>query len=475
MNIYTNMDNAVEIIHLLQVFYWGEKFHRIKSKEEADIIVEIETRREEAYVQIRIKSENIEQTSVVKIENPKDKKQLRRKVKREIYGFFVAYKQVKPYWGILTGVRPTKLAYGLYTIHKSKEKVEKELEERYDIAEEKAKLTAEIVEKEWEILEKEKESISIYINIPFCPTRCTYCSFVAYDIKEYSKIVDKYITTLIYELHSVLEVVGEKRISTVYFGGGTPTSLTAEAIQKLLKGVNEILPLKEIKEVTFEAGRPDTITEEKLAILKEYHITRISVNPQTMNEKTLKKMGRKHSVGEVENAFYLARKKGFEQINMDIILGLPGEGYKEVKHTMEKLKEIEPDEITVHSLALKRQAKLFNEEEEIEKVKVKDMQTSYQLVKKSLEEMGMKPYYLYRQKNIVDGLENIGYTKKGVGCIYNMEIIEEIHTILSFGSGGITKIVNENKIHRVENVKNVEQYIERVDEMIERKKYFLLL
>lgn len=380
-------------------------------------------------------------------------------------------------WGMLTGIRPTKIVHD----YQKQGKDEKSLRERFDtvyhISKPKVDLMIEVAKAEEEILCKNKQDeISIYIGIPFCPTRCVYCSFTAYAIDAKKKHVETYLDALCKEISFIAKAQKGKPIRSLYIGGGTPTSLNEAQLERLLRHIRAEFDLEEIDEYTIEAGRPDTITKEKLEIMKRMDVGRISINPQTMNQKTLDTIGRHHTVEDIKEVFKMARDLGHTNINMDIILGLPGEEVEDVAHTLEELKKLNPENITVHTMAIKRASKL--------KEALREDETAYQLAQaKKIEEMldlsqeacrsiGLNPYYMYRQKNMLGNFENVGYAKPGYECIYNVEIMEESESIIAAGAGAITKMVYQNgeRIDRIANVKSLEDYITRIDEMIERKR-----
>ena len=264
-------------------------------------------------------------------------------------------------------------------------------------------------------------------------------------------------------------------LDTVYFGGGTPTSLSAEDLEALLSRLEQLFDLSRVLEFTVEAGRPDSITMDKLKVLRDHGITRISINPQTMNQKTLDLIGRHHTVDMVKDRFYMARELGFDNINMDLIMGLPDENMDDVRRTLEEVKALAPDSLTVHSLAIKRAARLNMFREEYGGLKIQNTPEMIELSAACARQMGMEPYYLYRQKNMAGNFENVGYSLPGKACIYNILIMEEMQTIAACGAGTTTKVVfpSENRRERCENVKEVEQYISRIDEMIQRKERIL--
>ena len=331
-----------------------------------------------------------------------------------------------------------------------------------------------MAKKEQEILGRitYEDEYSIYIGIPFCPTTCLYCSFTSFPLAKFSDRVENYLKALYKEMAYVADAYKKRKLTTVYIGGGTPTSLTAPQMDELLTKIEETFDLSYVREFTVEAGRPDSITYDKLEAIKAHPVTRISINPQTMNDETLKVIGRAHTTEETMEAFQMARKAGFDNINMDIITGLPGEDITHVRKTLEDIFKLNPESLTVHSLAIKRAAILNREMEQYRSQVKGSTDEMLQLVDKFAQEMGMQPYYLYRQKNIPGNLENIGYAKEGKESLYNILIMEEKQDIIAMGAGASTKCVYlpENRIERSENVKNVDHYIERIDEMIERKR-----
>ena len=346
-------------------------------------------------------------------------------------------------------------------------------------SEEKALLALNVASTEKDILESldYKNGYSLYIGIPFCPTTCLYCSFTSYSLASYKDKVDRYLDALIKEMEYVSELCKDKRLDTVYFGGGTPTTLEPYQLDRLLNALYRLFPMENVRELTVEAGRPDSITLDKLSVLKKYGVERISINPQTMNDETLKIIGRRHSVAQVKESYSLARSMGFNNINMDIIMGLPGEGIREVENTLAQIKELSPDSLTVHSLAIKRAAALNIWRDKYKDMSFENSTEVMLLTEKYAKDMNLFPYYMYRQKNMAGNFENVGYAAKDMECIYNILIMEEKQTIVACGAGASTKVVFNNddgttRIERVENVKDVTTYCDRIDEMIERKKEF---
>jgi oxygen-independent coproporphyrinogen-3 oxidase len=379
-------------------------------------------------------------------------------------------------WGNLTGIRPTKLAMGMLEESMADKDIIKTLQDTHMVSDEKAWLSLDIAKREKAILDRihYKDGYSLYIGIPFCPTTCLYCSFTSYPIAIWRKHIQEYLEALFKEIDFVSEFYKDKILDTVYIGGGTPTTLEPDELESLLGRVREKLDFSQVKEFTVEAGRADSITREKLEVLKKYGVTRISVNPQTMNDETLKLIGRRHTVNQVRTAFNLAREVGFDNINMDIILGLPGEKESDVQYTIDEIIKLNPDSLTVHSLAIKRASRLSQWIEENGISTLKNTDTTMKIAQTGAVRLDMKPYYLYRQKNMSGNFENVGYARDGKYGIYNILIMEECQSIVALGAGSITKrVFPDGRIERCDNVKDVALYIERIDEMIERKRQLL--
>lgn len=375
-------------------------------------------------------------------------------------------------WGNLTGIRPTKIAYGMLEEGKSQEEILKYLKERYFVSERKGALSIEVAGRERELLSDihYEGGYSLYIGIPFCPTTCLYCSFTSFPIAAFRKKVNQYIDCLIREMEFVALHYGDKVLDCVYIGGGTPTTLESDQLDRLLTELKAHFDFETVKEFTVEAGRPDSITWEKLKVLHRHGVDRISINPQTMNQQTLAVIGRQHSVAQVTEAFGLARKAGFDNINMDLILGLPGESEEEVQHTIDRVSELSPDSLTIHSLAVKRASKLGAWIEENGMDNLKNSEQTMEIAAAGAKALGMLPYYLYRQKNMSGNFENVGYARSDKYGLYNILIMEEKQTILALGAGSISKAVFPGgRIERRENIKDVELYMEKIDEMIQRK------
>ena len=398
-------------------------------------------------------------------------------VKKMFYQMLMERTGTRLPWGSLTGIRPTKIALTRLEEGWSGDDIRSFMKETYMASDEKINLSLEIAAREKKLLEPldYERGYSLYVGIPFCPTTCLYCSFTSYPISKWTGRTGLYLEALFKELEYTAGKMKGRPLDTIYFGGGTPTSLPAEDIHAILCKLEDLFDTAHALEFTVEAGRPDSITEEKLQVLRDHGITRISINPQTMNQKTLDLIGRRHTVEMVKERFWMAREMGFDNINMDLIMGLPEEDMDDVRHTLHEVKKLAPDSLTVHSLAIKRAARLNMFKEQYGDLKISNTPEMIDLSAACAREMGMEPYYLYRQKNMAGNFENVGYSLPGKACIYNILIMEEMQTIAACGAGTTTKVVfpSENRRERCENVKEVEQYISRIDEMIGRKEKIL--
>lgn len=380
-------------------------------------------------------------------------------------------------WGNLTGIRPVKIACGMLEAGKSREEIIRFYQEKHYVTTGKAELSVDIADRERTLLSgiHYEGGYSLYIGIPFCPTTCLYCSFTSYPIAGYRKMVEAYLDCLIREMEFVSKSFEGKILDSVYIGGGTPTTLEPGQLDRLIVSLKTLFDFSTVQEFTVEAGRADSITEEKLRCLYGHGVTRISVNPQTMKQETLDIIGRRASVEQVEAAYALARSVGFDNINMDLILGLPGELAEDVRHTIDRVAELAPDSLTVHSLAIKRASGLNQWIQENGVSMLRNTDETMRIAAEGAERMGLVPYYLYRQKNMSGNFENVGYAKPGKFGLYNVLIMEEVQTIVALGAGSITKrVYPDGRIERCENVKEVAQYIERIEEMIERKRVLFM-
>ncbi len=378
---------------------------------------------------------------------------------------------IKPKWGTLTGIRPVKLALSMMDKGLSEEEVRTVLKKERLVTDEKLDLLLSTASHEVKISSCSKpNSVSVYISIPFCPSRCSYCSFTSHAIEKAAKLIPQYVDLLCKELYDVAKLIKELGLclETVYMGGGTPTVLTAEQLDRVLSTAKAAFDFSTVRELTVEAGRPDTITAEKLMVILKNGVDRISINPQTMDNEVLAKIGRKHTAEDVVSAFNMAREYGFDNINMDLISGLPGDDFEKFKNTVEAVLKLDPENITLHTLTVKRRAELVSEAETMLNQNV-DMMNEYAY--KRFTEAGYYPYYMYRQKGTVEGLENTGFCKHGKEGIYNVYIMDETHSIIATGAGGVTKLRDPHgsKIERIFNFKFPYEYIDRFDLMNERK------
>ncbi|RPF48334.1 oxygen-independent coproporphyrinogen-3 oxidase [Hydrogenoanaerobacterium saccharovorans] len=378
-------------------------------------------------------------------------------------------------WGVLTGIRPVKFVHRFHEQGLSDEEIRRILTEKYLVSQQKINLMMETARREAQVLRLSKpNSYSLYISIPFCPTRCLYCSFVSHSIEKTKKLMPEYVELLIREIEYTAEVlrsIDGLQLETIYFGGGTPTSLTAEQLRQVMDAVNRCFDCSSVREYTVEAGRPDTITEEKLCVLKEYGATRISINPQTMNDSVLNAIGRKHTTQQTIDAFWLARKTGHTNINMDLIAGLPTDTVESFRSTLDEVIKLNPENITLHTLSVKRAATLADEAEEVYRAQSATVTQMLEYASQSFHAAAYHPYYLYRQKNTVDNMENVGYCKEGCEGLYNVYIMDETHSIVALGAGAVSKLKEPNGelINRVFNYKYPYEYISRFDEILARK------
>lgn len=404
------------------------------------------------------------------------KKEARNVFKRMMYDMLKKLTGRELPWGTLTGVRPTKIVYTLLEDGKNDHEIRDYLKKEYYVSEKKGDLAIKVASNEKRLLEKldYNNGYSLYAGIPFCPTTCLYCSFTSYPLAVWKDRVDTYVDAMLKELEFTSRLMKDKKLDTFYMGGGTPTTLEPEQLDRVLSFFEEHFDTTGLKEYTIEAGRPDSITRDKLLIMKKHGVDRISINPQTMNDDTLKLIGRHHTVEQIKEAFTLARECGFDNINMDLIIGLPGETREHIERTMREVALLAPDSLTVHSLAIKRAARLNIFWEKYKDYAMVNTDDIINMTADCAAAMGMELYYLYRQKNMAGNFENVGYSKPGREGIYNILIMEEKQTIMAVGAGASTKVVfpEENRIERVENVKDVTTYIENIDEMIDRKRRF---
>ncbi len=428
---------------------------------------------------------------------------IKNELKKLIYSYLSDITGRELPWGTLSGIRPAKIASDLLKKGMKVNDIYEEMKDTYLISDEKFDLAMNVALNEENMLkdidkdllfdneaeEKPQKGYSLYVSIPFCPSICSYCTFSSTPIDGESVIsgervknrdlLEDYLKALYKEIEEMGKFLKDKTLLSVYIGGGTPSVLSDAQLDELIAMLKLNFDFSKVKEFSLECGRPDTITFEKLKVLKNHGVDRISINPQTMNEKTLKAIGRKHTVEQVNEAFLLARECGFDNINMDFIVGLPGESAKDVQNSMNAALMLAPDSLTVHSLALKRASRMntgdLSEDADADSDSMEttgiNNQEIMDIVADSAKMLEMEPYYMYRQKNMAGNMENVGYAVGGKECLYNVLIMEDLQWIVALGAGGISKALHPHgKVLRAPNVKEIPVYIERIDEMIERKK-----
>ena len=465
-------ENDVRV--MIGAFYPGEKLVTdAQAENECMLCVRVHAASDE--VDVNVKKGDKSYSAKFSTEG-EDRKKIRDRIKRELYFIFEKITKKSLPWGTLTGIRPVKIPSLMLEQGFGDDRIITLLQEEYLLKPHKARLSLEVAHNEKKLLDSidYKNGYSLYIGIPFCPTTCLYCSFTSYPIGLWKKRVDEYVEALLKELSYLSVLLKDKRPDTIYIGGGTPTTLEPRQLERLLGFVEDNFNLGGLLEYTVEAGRPDSITREKLDVLRAHGVDRISVNPQTMNQKTLDLIGRRHTVEQIYSAMETAGACGFDNINMDLIVGLPGETKDDVFHTLSEIKKLSPDSLTIHSLAVKRAARLNIEKELYESYRMENTDEIMDMTGDFARELGMQPYYLYRQKNMKGNFENVGYSRPGKAGIYNILIMEEKQSIYAAGANSQSKIVSHDpvRVDRIENVKDVATYIERTDEMIDRKRQF---
>lgn len=450
--IYENDIN--DVIHIFAQYYNDDECK-----------IEIQCKNSGKFRIIDVVLNNISYNEEIEIldQNLKDKRLIKRTIKFLLYQALSEFYNISMPWGSLTGVRPSKLVYDMLDDGIKMEEIPYLLNQDFAVSKEKANLICEVVKNQLEVKLKDEE-VDFYINIPICPTRCSYCSFISSEYERCKKYIDDYVLSLIKEINALKELIKAKglRIKNIYMGGGTPTTLTSEQLDMILSTID--FPFKEF---TVECGRPDTITKNKLEVLKKHNVTRISINPQTLNDKTLEIIGRKHTSEDFYNKYDLAKNYDFI-INTDLIAGLPNETFEDFKLTLDKIIELNPNNITIHTLAVKRASVLIQNTENLKDDYIQNMvEYAYDKLKRN----NYKPYYLYRQKNMLGLYENVGYFEGSDICEFNVESMEEKMSIIACGAGAISKRIfrDESRIERSANVKQITDYIARIDEMIKRK------
>lgn len=470
MNLYVKNHNFhFELENLTRLFFPNEKITVIRDFSEPQspyIYTEVS---DKITISLNIGSFNKSETAVKKLADD-DNELVSAQL---LYKLLCDFTGLTQPWGILTGVRPVKLLRRLAE-ESSEEQAVKKFENDFFVSNEKIALSRETEHNERKILELSRpESFSLYVGIPFCPSRCSYCSFVMASIERAEKLIEPYTKLLCEEIKRTAEIANKLglRLETVYFGGGTPTTLSAEQLDTVLGTVNKSFDMSTCREFTVEAGRPDTIDSAKLFALKENKVDRISINPQTTNDEVLKTIGRKHTAQQFFDAFELARKCGFENINTDLIAGLPTDTPESFKNSLDSIVKLNAECITVHTLCMKRASRLTTEGVTLDLQQARDAREMLAYTQNILGQNGYIPYYMYRQSRMVGNLENVGWSKRGFESLYNVYVMDETHTILACGSGGVTKLKRNNPdyLERIFNFKYPYEYIDRFDELIQRK------
>lgn len=470
MNLYVKNHNFhFELENLTRLFFPNEKITVIRDFSEPQppyIYTEVS---DKITISVNIGSFNKSETAVKKLTDD-DNELVSAQL---LYKLLCDFTGLTQPWGILTGVRPVKLLRRLAE-ESSEEQAVKKFEKDFFVSNEKIALSRETELNERKILELSKpESFSLYVGIPFCPSRCSYCSFVMASIERAEKLIEPYTKLLCEEIKRTAEIANKLglRLETVYFGGGTPTTLSAEQLDTVLRTVNKSFDMSTCREFTVEAGRPDTIDIAKLFALKENKVDRISINPQTVNDEVLKTIGRKHTAQQFFDAFELARKCGFNNINTDLIAGLPTDSPESFKNSLDSIVRLNAECITVHTLCMKRASRLTTEGVTLDLQQARDAREMLAYTQNILGQNEYIPYYMYRQSRMVGNLENVGWSKKGFESLYNVYVMDETHTILACGSGGVTKLKRNNPdyLERIFNFKYPYEYIDRFDELIQRK------
>lgn len=470
MNLYVKNHNFhFELENLTRLFFPNEKITVIRDFSEPQppyIYTEVS---DKITISVNIGSFNKSETAVKKLTDD-DNELVSAQL---LYKLLCDFTGLTQPWGILTGVRPVKLLRRLAE-ESSEEQAVKKFENDFFVSNEKIALSRETEHNERKILELSKpESFSLYVGIPFCPSRCSYCSFVMASIERAEKLIEPYTKLLCEEIKQTAEIANKLglRLETVYFGGGTPTTLSAEQLDTVLGTVNNSFDMSTCREFTVEAGRPDTIDIAKLFALKENKVDRISINPQTVNDEVLKTIGRKHTAQQFFDAFELARKCGFDNINTDLIAGLPTDTPESFKNSLDSIVRLNAECITVHTLCMKRASRLTTEGVTLDLQQARDAREMLAYTQNILGQNEYIPYYMYRQSRMVGNLENVGWSKRGFESLYNVYVMDETHTILACGSGGVTKLKHNNPdyLERIFNFKYPYEYIDRFDELIQRK------
>lgn len=483
----------IELFHLCKLFYEDAEV-KFDSEEfadtEPDLIIKMrldvdeERDRAEVTVSAQADGEELEGTYARPLSS-RTGDDRRRVLKRALGAGLVKVLEritgLKQPWGTLTGIRPTKLMHNLLLQYEPEE-AKRLIQEEYFVTEEKAQLLTDVALRQLKVIPDlhtiNRDEVSIYIGIPFCPTKCAYCTFPAYDIRGNNGSVEGFLNGLHYEIREIgkwLKDIG-LGITTIYWGGGTPTSIEAEQMDELFQTIYDSFPkMHQLRELTVEAGRPDTITPKKLQVMKKWKVDRISINPQSFTQRTLDEIGRHHTVTETIETFKLAREMGMGNINMDLIIGLPNEGLAELKHSLAETEKLMPESLTVHTLSFKRASNMTKNKDRYHVADRKEIRDMMEEAVEWTKRRGYVPYYLYRQKNILGNLENVGYSLEGKESLYNILMMEERQTVIGLGCGAVSKVVfpdsgdHPPKVERLPNPKEPYHYTQAYQEYTDRK------
>ncbi len=476
-NILINNDFHYATESLLRVFFPNEKINNLYSSSQAagdkNVFCEVHKTDNALQLIIRLNFGECKRELSRNIDTDSTVKEIELSLSRLLFEVLCEYTQYTPKWGIQTGVRPSKLLRNTIKKLGSAEMAREYLKNELKISPDRISLTEQVVKAQEKFIENNKKNdISIYISIPFCPTRCEYCSFISHSIEKAAKLLPDYSEKLIQEIERTGEIVRSNnlRVKTVYIGGGTPTTLAANQLQRLLLSVESAFDLTDTTEFTVEAGRPDTITKEKLAVIKNSAANRITINPQTFNDDVLKNIGRRHTSAQTVKAFKLAADMGFDNINTDLIAGLPGESLESFINSVKSAVALGAQNITLHTLALKRSSYLVTRDNLKNDLNAVTEQMIYN-GNKILYDNDYAPYYMYRQSRSVGNLENVGWCKHGKECEYNIYMMEELHSIIGIGAGAVTRLKDPGSEHieRIYNYKYPYEYIDGFDEILLRK------
>ncbi len=474
-NIGHNFDYEMEkLIRLFLPFEKIEVFHSIETDDRYAICETFENGDDIiASVKVFLEDDKAEFLAVVDKSISDTRKETQHELGRQLFYCFEKITGYRPDWGILTGVRPAKL-FLRYCNDYGIEYAQKFFKNKFLVSDEKLDLCKKAVAGEKSIIELSTDnSYSLYLSVPFCPTRCSYCSFVSHSVEKAQDIIPQYVELLCRELEITAQIAKENnlRLETIYMGGGTPTTLNSEQLNYVLGTVNRCFDMSTVREFTVEAGRPDTIDAEKLLAIKQNGVTRISINPQTMNDSVLNAIGRRHTSSDTVSAFNLARKIGFDNINMDLIAGLPTDTFESFKSTIDEILKLDPESVTVHSLSMKRASAMNTKGQHDEISSGAEASKMVNYSREILTQNKILPYYMYRQSKTVGNLENVGYAKNGFEGLYNVYIMDETHTILACGASAVTKLKDKSQknIKRIFNFKYPYEYISGFSELISRK------